>query len=186
MEEDIIGKRFGRLVVIAKTGKRQSGAILYDCICDCGNHTLSKAYCLKSGHKKSCGCLQKEKARNRMETDPKLNIPYEKSGLRKFNESKRNAEQGKADFPKKAKAMGIVDGTNVSKIKSKKVPANNTSGYRGVYRRYGKFFACIRFKGKLYHLGYFDKIEDAIKARRKAEEMTFEPFIEWYEKTLKK
>jgi hypothetical protein len=48
---------------------------------------------------------------------------------------------------------------------------DNTSGFIGVswYKTTGKWRAVISVKGKLTGLGYFNKIEDAIKARQIAE-----------------
>jgi hypothetical protein len=50
--------------------------------------------------------------------------------------------------------------------------ANNVSGKTGVYqdRRTGKWLAEIFVSGVKYRLGRFDKLEDAIKARKAAEE----------------
>ena len=52
---DLTGQRFGRLITIK---------YLYNskwlCKCDCGNETIVHTQKLKSGHTKSCGCLQKE------------------------------------------------------------------------------------------------------------------------------
>ncbi len=57
--DQLIGLRFGRLVVLDDSGKRTSnGAVIWDCKCDCGNVTNAKGYDLKSGHKSSCGCLR--------------------------------------------------------------------------------------------------------------------------------
>jgi hypothetical protein len=36
------------------------------CQCDCGNQTISTGRDLRAGHTKSCGCLQKDKARQRL------------------------------------------------------------------------------------------------------------------------
>lgn len=71
--ENLIGQRFGRLVVIKrgqdytdewvnKNGKTyKSNRRTWDCLCDCGNikyNTQEKG--LKCGKVKSCGCLKKE------------------------------------------------------------------------------------------------------------------------------
>lgn len=59
---DMIGKRFGRLVVIKesdkRSGKRQK--LMYDCICDCGNPHTVCGETLRNGDVKSCGCLYDE------------------------------------------------------------------------------------------------------------------------------
>ena len=55
---DLMGKRFGRLVVIAEGGKDKDGSLRWICKCDCGNTTkpiLSAN--LRKGHVKSCGRL---------------------------------------------------------------------------------------------------------------------------------
>ena len=60
-KNDIIGKRFGRLVVIGDVGKRSSdGSVLWECQCDCGNLHYAVSGNLKSGSVQSCKCLQKE------------------------------------------------------------------------------------------------------------------------------
>ena len=43
----------------------------------------------------------------------------------------------------------------------------------------GKWQAQITFKRKTYYLGFFDKLEDAVKARRCGEAM-HNNFLEWY------
>lgn len=74
-----------------------------------------------------------------------------------------------------------VGGTRVSQI-GKKKNKNNTSGYTGVGRnkRKSKWYASIRFCGKNYWLGYYDKIEDAAEARRMAEDKLYGDFLSWY------
>jgi len=38
VKRDLIGQRFGRLVVLEKTDKRdKSGCFIWKCKCDCGN-----------------------------------------------------------------------------------------------------------------------------------------------------
>ena len=56
-KRSLIGKKFGKLTVLAKTDERYSdGSILYECLCDCGNIVKTTSSRLKSGHVKSCGC----------------------------------------------------------------------------------------------------------------------------------
>lgn len=63
----LIGKRFGRLVVLEYTelGKKtKCGDIVWKCLCDCGNITYVATNNLETKRSKtlSCGCLRKEKA----------------------------------------------------------------------------------------------------------------------------
>jgi len=62
--ENLIGKRFGRLVVTDQTGGRQNGSIIWGCMCDCGTRRLVPTNRLRSGNTQSCGCLQKERQRS--------------------------------------------------------------------------------------------------------------------------
>jgi len=55
------GERFGRLVVIEPTGKRQNNHIVWRCQCDCGNEHFVVGSVLKSGLSRSCGCLRRER-----------------------------------------------------------------------------------------------------------------------------
>lgn len=75
-----------------------------------------------------------------------------------------------------------VDGTSIDMLKSKKIPTDNTTGYKGVYFIRGKYVAKIVFRKKQYLLGTYDRIEDAAEARRKAEETLFDGVAEHYRK----
>lgn len=59
---DLIGQRFGRLVVVADNGteKRKTGDLIrtWLCKCDCSNETVVTTDKLKSGHTTSCGCMK--------------------------------------------------------------------------------------------------------------------------------
>lgn len=57
---DAIGKRYGRLTVIARAGSNKKKNAVWLCICDCGNYTKVAGNKLRSGHTQSCGCLFKE------------------------------------------------------------------------------------------------------------------------------
>lgn len=63
---DLTGQRFGRLLVLEKTEKRASNrCIIWKCKCDCGKfcEVPSDRLLLQKQGTKSCGCLQKEKAK---------------------------------------------------------------------------------------------------------------------------
>ena len=62
-------------------------------------------------------------------------------------------------------------GTSVDILKSKKVPTDNITGYKGVYLIRGKYVAKIVFQKKQYFLGTYENIEEAAEARREAEEV---------------
>ena len=57
---DLLGMQFGRLTVIAKTDRRQNGAVVWLCKCNCGNEVIVKSNSLLANHTTSCGCYNKE------------------------------------------------------------------------------------------------------------------------------
>ena len=67
-------------------------------------------------------------------------------------------------------------------LKSKKIPTDNTTGYKGVYLIRGKYVVKIVFPKKQYFLGAFDSIENAAEARKEAEEILFDGVAEHYRK----
>ena len=60
----LISRKFGKLTVVKFVGARKSNESLFECLCECGNKTIVPAGKLKSGHTRSCGCIQTEMRRN--------------------------------------------------------------------------------------------------------------------------
>lgn len=58
---EMIGKRFGKLVVEGIAGRDNQKQLMYQCRCDCGNITKVRGYKLRQGASKSCGCSIKDK-----------------------------------------------------------------------------------------------------------------------------
>jgi hypothetical protein len=56
-KESLIGQKFGNLTVIKQDGVNKWGQSLWSCYCDCGRMTQALISPLKSGGKKSCGCI---------------------------------------------------------------------------------------------------------------------------------
>ena len=56
---EMIGNRYGRLVVIKKSEITKCGAT-WECKCDCGNTTTVIGKSLRRGLTRSCGCLHRE------------------------------------------------------------------------------------------------------------------------------
>ena len=69
----------------------------------------------------------------------------------------------------------------MSKIKNISEVYGNASGIRGVYvdNCTGKYKT--RFRGKLYNLGIYTDLGDAVKARKRGEEELFDAFLEFLE-----
>lgn len=71
-------------------------------------------------------------------------------------------------------------GTNIELCQKTEANANNKLGVRGVWfdKKTERYIAYITFKGHSKIIGRYIHIEDAISARKKAEEEIFLPFIE--------
>lgn len=56
-EKNLLGDRFGHLVVIEKTNRRATnGSVIWKCLCDCGNTPNVTSSHLLRGKTRSCGC----------------------------------------------------------------------------------------------------------------------------------
>ena len=64
--KDLVGRRFGRVVVLEKVGSSAGRISIYRCRCDCGQEFNAYASNLTSGRTRSCGCLRAEKNRQRI------------------------------------------------------------------------------------------------------------------------
>ena len=59
---NLVGKRFGRLLVVEKADSKKSHA-RWRCLCDCGKQCIVYGSELKSGNTTSCGCYKTENAK---------------------------------------------------------------------------------------------------------------------------
>lgn len=57
-KNDLSGKRFGLLTVIAETEERKNNSIVWKCLCDCGKEINVSGEFLIRGYRLSCGCLK--------------------------------------------------------------------------------------------------------------------------------
>lgn len=56
--EEIVGKRFGLLVVLKRVSAVGAREVMYLCQCDCGKTHISARTFLRRGDTKSCGCAR--------------------------------------------------------------------------------------------------------------------------------
>lgn len=153
-KSDYIGQRFGRLAVIADTGRRQGGNVVWRCRCDCGNITDVPTRHLAGGNVVSCGCHRRQIAPQNIAGDAtaKLGIVYN-----------TNVSRLRSHKPPKNNTSGVRG----------VCPATDKRGRKC-------WVAYIYFQRRHYHLGTFYSIDDAAKARREAEENIHGAFLEWY------
>ena len=151
---DISGQKFGRLTAIRRTGEIRSGSAVWELQCECGNVVNATLRNLVQGYKNSCGCLERDT---------------------KQKQAQKNRQK-----------LGFIDGTCIASIRSDTIFKNNSTGVRGVSfkEKTHKYIARITFKGKTYSLGSYEKLEDAARARKEAEEKYFGTALQNYEKLL--
>lgn len=202
-QKDLTSVRFGRLVCVEPTDERgKSGGTVWLCKCDCGNTCLAVSTQLTNGYKKSCGCWGHPPLKDFVGKKFGMLTVTEYAGKRAgMHRWRCKCECGGESVvgqtllqTGKTKSCGclqettildnlkLIDGTSVAILEAskKKLLKSNKSGYTGVYEKPdGRWCAQITFKRKTYYLGTFDDIKDAVKARKRGEEM-HDDFLEWY------
>ena len=87
----MIGKRFGRWIVLEEAPRMNRNSIQYFCRCDCGTEKSVNGPILRNGISKSCGCLQREIAQNQIgDKNPNWNPNL----TNKERQRRRNARKG--------------------------------------------------------------------------------------------
>jgi len=192
---DIAGMRFGMLVAVEPAAVQQPGHTIWHCRCDCGGEVDAPLSQLTNGYRKSCGCLShpplKDFIGKRFGKLTVTGYSGKRAGMHRWkcvcdcgNETvvgQTLLQTGKTKSCGCLKSeiildnLKLVDGTSVTILEAGKRHrlASNTSGYTGVYqnKKNGRWVAQITFKGKTRYLGSYEKIEDAVKARRRGEEI---------------
>ena len=206
---NLSGQAFGDLVAlrIAEKPSKTKG-IWWHCRCSCGNECDVLATQLVTGRKTSCGCKSRKnyavvditgiRFRHltalyptdrrskkgsviwhcRCDCGNEVDVSHNDllySNIKSCGCQKKEHDQLLQSF------LSHVCGTSIEMLKSKKVPSNNTTGYKGVYLVNGKYSAKIVFQKKQYHLGKYDTLEKAVQVRNKAEEELFDKVVEFYE-----
>ena len=64
MAKKLTGMRFGRLIVVQSTKKRNRGSIVWECRCDCGKTVFLPTNRLTKGETRFCGCLRRDNGRS--------------------------------------------------------------------------------------------------------------------------
>lgn len=207
--EDLVGKTYGMLTVEALATPAPNGSRRWLCRCECGNTTIVLETNLKRLHTKSCGCIKSPELTGRVfgkltvigrsdkrgprgqRTTPLWecrcecgNITYKAKDTLTNPDLSMCSECAAKYAAEKARAeAGFVEGTQLAKIRDMTPSKANTSGYRGIYyeSKFDRYRAQIIFRRKRYYLGTYKNIEDAIKARQRAEEEFYGAFLEEYQ-----
>lgn len=143
-----------RLTIIGKDIHRPGYVI---CQCECGRvKSIRKSNMTKKLKPTlSCGCLRRE-------------VMREQGKVFISQNSQRQIEQN------------LKYHTNLQVIRDNKPPKNNTSGVKGVAwdKEACKWHAYIYIHRRRIYLGRFKVFENAVKARKTAEDEYFRPILE--------
>lgn len=200
---DLRGRRFGMLTVLRQTDRNGPSGWYWLCRCDCGGTVEAPSRQLLSGYRKSCGCLShpplKDFIGRRFGMLTVTGYEGKRAGMHRWRclcdcgretvvgqtllQSGKTRSCGHLQRQTYAGNLRLIDGTSVTLLESRRdrMLSSNTSGHTGVYlqKGRGRWAAQITFKQKTYYLGSYDRIEDAVKAREKGEEMR-DDFLDWY------
>lgn len=89
LEIDLTGQKFNKLTIIKQNGRNKRGEVLWLCQCECGNTKIAITSELKSGHVKSCGCINKERFTKHNKTHTRLYKIWDGMKARCYNKNKR-------------------------------------------------------------------------------------------------
>ena len=147
--KEIKGQKFGSLTAMQFIRKKGSNTY-WEFECECGNKVIVQKTSVMSGLTRSCGCLQREVAKQYIvEANKGINW-VESTDLLKLNNT-----------PQSNNATSGVKGVDFDKSR-------------------GKWRSNITFQGKHIYLGRFNTLEEAAQVRKKAEEKYFHPILEKY------
>ena len=207
--KDMTGQKFGLWTVIKRSPIKSRDGAYWICKCECGTVRDVKGGWLRSGRSSSCGCNkiihddltgQKVGRLTPLEylpdkKDQKDNKYAWRCACDCGNEfvattselihnriqscgclGKEKAREHICEVSKKS----FVEGTHIGNITKRGLRVDSKTGVRGVTKRDGRFRAKIGFKNRQYHLGTYDTLEEATHARKKAEELFYDTFLEQY------
>lgn len=207
---DLTGRIFGDLTVLEKTKpKKLRSGVWWHCICACGEECDVPGTLLTTGRKNRCSGRAHIRNYNYNDiTGQKFGLltalypskRFDKSGSviwhcqcecgnetdvsynnLMYTNRKSCGCQRQIHNQKLPELLTHIDGTSIDLIRSKRLPANNTTGHKGVYLTKGKYIAKIVFQQKKYHLGTYVNLDDAIQARKEAEEILFDAVVAHYD-----
>lgn len=148
--KDLIGRRFGNLLVESYVGTNKYNNAVWLCKCKkCGTYIECTNSHLTGGQTTSCGCIKKEAQEKIMKKHLK-EVVIEGTNL---------------DVIKRTRLGSNNQHGHLGACYNKKT---------------GKYKAFIRFKGKTYNLGTFDEGADATKAYLEAKKILHGEFLEEY------
>lgn len=152
---ELMGRRFGRLLVITQTDRRDGSSIVWRCRCDCGQEVDVPARNLLHRGTVSCGCLRRQIAMDNLSGKP-----ADKLG----QIDGTNVSRLRATRPQSNNRSGYRG------VSWHPYPHGG-----------GRWIAVIYFKGRRYRLGFYDTPEEAAKSYAEAKEHIHGDFVAWFD-----
>lgn len=208
VSHELAGKQFGELTVLERVYDRDKRrGIWWRCECSCGNTVDVPGTLLVTGKRTHCGCkkerrysfcdisgqkfhrltalypLDERDAKGsviwhcRCECGNEVDVAY---NTLMYTNMKSCGCQKKEHDRRLGELLTHVAGTSIDYLRSKKVPKSNSTGAKGVYLIRGKYTAKIVFQKKQYWLGSYENLEDAVNARKEAEETINDQVTDFY------
>lgn len=209
LSHNLLGMTFGDLKVVKKAAPRGDGNVWWTCECSCGNTYDVQGTLLVNGRRTHCPNRMHRKHAYKDITGLTIGnltaihkLPERKNGSVMwrcrcelcgnevdysydticFSSVKSCGCQKKRHDLALPSFITHEDGTSIDHLRSKKLPTSNTTGVRGVYRRGDKYIAKMVFQQKQYHIGTFNSVHEAAKAREQAEQRVFDATVEHYDR----
>ena len=195
---DLTGQRYGKLTVL-RPAENIDGRTAWVCLCDCGRETVVRTGNLRTGTTKACGCLrtkgedelsfmgatseEKRSLKKRLDLTGqrfgKLTVLRPAENIGRLTSWVCRCDCGRETVVKTdhlrsgfIRACGRESGACMAMLQRETARKNNTSGVSGVewLSREQRWKATICVKRRRYYLGEYDNFEDAVRARKQAEE----------------
>lgn len=191
---DLTNRRFGHLLCLEPLpADGPAGTRQWRCRCDCGGEIRVRESLLLCGVVVSCGCTPARgknlegRTFGRLRALDPLPVRDKDGSIRwlcrcacgeyAIVSSHRlltgtTTSCGCYQAETRGSNRTFVGGTCIEIIASRKLVANNHSGFAGVSKcRNRKWQSKINYAGKQYYLGRYDQLEDAVAIRRAAEKL---------------
>lgn len=183
--------RYGHLLCLKrKLSDSYPQTAIWECLCDCGQRIEVPERLLQCGIVTSCGCRKGRAINLTGRRFGKLYViePLEARGkggsvqwlcrcdcgndvIVNANMLMRGRTQSCGCYGHEMRGSGrsFVAGTCIEIISSSKTPKNNTSGCKEISWNQGAWIAYINYAGKHYHLGRYQRYQDAVAVRKNVE-----------------
>lgn len=204
--EDIVGKKFNKLLVIKKSDKKtKDGRVYYECLCDCGRKKTILKQNIVGNHTKSCGCHSGQIPNNFEEKEDCMCIKIQDNEILidkddydiiknyKFNIDSNgyvvNWKVGKlhryimGEIPQGM----VIDHINGNKLDNRKCNLRFATIQQNMWnskckgycydKRANKWKVYLTNNGKIINFGYFNSEKEAMQKRKQVEEKYFGNFI---------